>query len=412
MSLPVEFTKNCVFIKKRNHCDNVSIMVLCEKHYQRAAWCIFASSIVLLGQTAMGPAASDPDALVRINQIQVIGTHNSYHAGLLPGIAQVVQQSDPEAFKTLEYKHADLATQLDHGIRQIELDIFSDAAGGRFAHPSGPALVAKAGLPPDPSPYPDGLMLQPGFKVIHVQDIDYASNCQPFVACLQIVKNWSKQHPLHIPIFILVETKQDVPDAKIPWTQPEPYTAATFNALDVAIRSVFSNQEIITPDQVRGQYRTLEQAVLAGNWPSLAQARGKVIFLLDQQSNGPIYLEGHPSLRARVLFTNATPGRADAAFVEANDASEAEIEALVRKGYLVRTRSDADTMEGRSNDTRRRDQVLASGAQMVSTDYPAFEPARWTGYSVALPGGLPVRCNPIVAQPTCIGADLEAPPAH
>jgi hypothetical protein len=112
-----------------------------------------------------------------------------------------------------------------------------------------------------------------------------------------------------------------------------------------------------------------------------------------------------------VLFTNATPGRADAAFVEANDASEAEIEALVRKGYLVRTRSDADTIAGRTNDTRRRDQVLASGAQMVSTDYPAFEPARWTGYSVALPGGLPVRCNPIVAPSTCVSADLEAPPA-
>ncbi len=388
-------------------------MGLCTKHYRRAASCIFASSIVLFGQAAIAPAASDPAALVRINQIQVIGTHNSYHAGLLPGIAQLMQQSDPEAFKTLEYKHADLATQLDHGIRQIELDIFSDAAGGRFARPSGPALVAKAGLPPDSNPYPDGLMLQSGFKVIHVQDIDYASNCQPFVACLQIVKNWSKHHPLHVPIFILVETKQDVPDdAKISWTQPEHYTAATFDALDTAIRSVFSNREIITPDQVRGRYPTLEQAVLAGNWPTLKQARGKVIFLLDQPSNGPIYLEGHPSLRGRVLFTNATPGGADAAFVEANDASEAEIEALVRKGYLVRTRSDAETIEGRTNDTRRRDQVLASGAQMVSTDYPAFEPARWTGYSVALPGGLPVRCNPIVALSTCVSADLEAPPSR
>jgi len=389
-------------------------MDLCKKYSRRAASCIFASSIVLLvlfGPAAIAPAAPDPAALVRINQIQVIGTHNSYHAGLLPGNAQLVQQSDPEAFKTLEYKHADLATQLDHGIRQIELDIFSDAAGGRFAHPSGPALVAKAGLPLDPNPYPDGLMLQPGFKVIHVQDIDYASNCQPFVACLQIIKNWSKEYPLHVPIFILVETKQDAPDV-IPGTQPEHYTAATFNALDTEIRSVFSNQEIITPDQVRGRYSTLEQAVLAGNWPTLKQARGKVIFLLDQKNNGPIYLEGHPSLRARVLFTNATPGQADAAFVEANDASEAEIEALVRKGYLVRTRSDAETIEGRTNDTRRRDRVLASGAQMVSTDYPAFEPARWTGYSVALPGGLPVRCNLIVAPSTCVSADLEAPPTR
>ena len=56
----------------------------------------------------------DPDASVRINQIQVIGTHNSYHAGLLPGIAKIVQQKNPEAYATLEYAHADLATQLNH----------------------------------------------------------------------------------------------------------------------------------------------------------------------------------------------------------------------------------------------------------------------------------------------------------
>jgi hypothetical protein len=77
-----------------------------------------------------------------------------------------------------------------------------------------------------------------------------------------------------------------------------------------------------------------------------------------------------------------------------NDTGKVEIEALVRKGYLVRTRSDADTMEGRTNDTRRRDQVLASGAQLISTNYPAFEPASWTGYSVALPDGLPAPLQP------------------
>jgi hypothetical protein len=383
-------------------------MAFCTK---RAALCLVASLLALFGQKG-GSAASDPDASVRVNQIQVIGTHNSYHAGLLPGIAKILHEKDPEDFKGLEYAHADLATQLDHGIRQIELDIFSDAAGGRFAHPLGPAMVAKAGLPPDADPYPGSLMQRPGFKVIHVQDIDYASNCQPFVACLEIVRKWSNAHPLHVPIFILVETKQDVPDAKIQWTQPEPYTAATFNALDAEIRSVFSKNEIITPDQVRGKYQTLEQAVLAGNWPALAEARGKIVFLLDQQSNGPLYLAGHRGLHGRVLFTNATPGRADAAFVEANEGSQAEIEALVRKGYLVRTRSDADTVEGRSNDTRRRDLVLASGAQMISTDYPAFEPARWTGYTVALPDGLPARCNPIIAPPNCVSADLEPAQSH
>src|ERR1039458_1441907 len=175
------------------------------------------------------PAARgvDPDASVRINQIQMIGTHNSYHAGLLPGIAKLMKQRDSGAFATLEYAHADLATQLDHGIRQIELDIFADSKGGRFAHPLGQAMIMQPGLPADPDPYPNGVLLKPGFKVMHIQDIDYVSNCQPFVACLQIVRAWSGAHPEHVPIFILVETKQDIPNGEIPWTVPEPYTAAT-----------------------------------------------------------------------------------------------------------------------------------------------------------------------------------------
>jgi len=349
----------------------------------------------------------DVDASVRLNQIQVIGTHNSYHAGLLPGLSVLLEQKEPAAFKTLDYAHADLAAQLNQGIRQIELDIFADSKGGRFAHPLGPSLVAQAGLPLDPDPDPKGVMLKPGFKVIHVQDIDYASNCQPFVACLQIVRTWSTAHPQHVPVFILVETKQDVPDAKLAWTVPEPYTAATFDALDAEIRSVFPEDEMITPDQVRGRHHTLNEAVCQGGWPTLAQARGKVIFLMDQSSASPLYLKGHAGLRGRILFTNAPPGRSDAAFVEENEGSASIISTLVRKGYLVRTQADSDTVEARVNDHRRSDLDLSSGAQLVSTDYPSFEPAKWSGYRVALPNGLPARCNPVTGSPNCVDVLLE-----
>ena len=64
---------------------------------------------------------------------------------------------------------------------------------------------------------------------------------------------------------------------------------------------------------------SLVEAVHAGNWPTLAKARGQVIFLMDQQNVGPIYTEGHPSLRGRILFTNAVPGAPDAAFIEQNE---------------------------------------------------------------------------------------------
>ncbi|HEY6619864.1 MAG TPA: Ca2+-dependent phosphoinositide-specific phospholipase C, partial [Steroidobacteraceae bacterium] len=161
------------------------------------------------------------------------------------------------------------------------------------------------------------------------------------------------------------------------------------------------SDEMITPDQVRGKRATLEEAVLHNGWPTLAAARGKVVFLMDQRPVGPVYLQGHPALRGRVIFTNAEPGQPDCAFTEENDGSQQEIAALVRKGYLVRTRTDADTQQARTNDTTRRDIALASGAQILSTDYPQSEPSQWTSYSVALPGGAVARCNPVNGPPFC-----------
>jgi hypothetical protein len=342
------------------------------------------------------------DSVLKLNQIQVIGTHNSYHAGIAPNAARLWQAKYPEAFKGLDYQHQPLAAQFDSGVRQIELDIFADSKGGLYAHPAGPRMVAAAQLPPDAEFDPNGIMAKPGFKVMHVQDVDYRSTCQPFIACLVQVRQWSHAHPGHIPIFILVETKQGKPSSALQLTGPESFTAATFDALDAEIRSVFPPQELITPDDVRGHYDTLNQAVLAGNWPSLSSARGKVMFLLDQRPVGPIYLAGHPSLRGRVLFTNSTPGEPDAAFIERNDGPAADISALIREGYLIRARTDSDTRQARVNDARTRDAMMGSGAQILSTDYPINEPARWPGhYVVTLPGNVVARCNPINAPASC-----------
>jgi hypothetical protein len=359
-----------------------------------AAFC--GAAVASAGQNTNDGAA------IKLNQMQVIGTHNSYHAGIAPSEAKLWQKKNPQAFKSLDYSHPSLTRQFDGGARQIELDIFADSRGGRFAHPAGPRMVAEAHLPTDPPFDPKGAMNKPGFKVMHMQDIDYRSVCQPFIACLAEVRRWSRAHPHHVPIFILVETKQNSDADGMRLTPAEPFTSAVFDALDEEIRSVFPREELVTPDDVRGDYTTLNEAIRAGNWPTLKSARGKVVFLLDVRKAASVYAEGHPSLRGRVLFTNAEPGQPDAAFTECNDGPAEAIADLVRQGYLVRTRSDADTQEARVNDTHRRDAMLNSGAQIVSTDYPASEPARWAGrYSVSLPGKAEARCNPVNAPGGC-----------
>jgi hypothetical protein len=367
--------------------------------------CIAAA--VAAGLIAPTALAAPDDAGLRINQIEVIGTHNSYHVGLTPGVAKLLKATNPKAFDGLDYGHGQITAQFDHGIRQIELDVFVDSKGGRFAHPYGATLNEGGAAAYDPQ----HIFAKPGFKVMHVQDIDYVSACQPFVGCLKEIRAWSQAHPNHVPLFILVETKTDKVIPAVPgMASPEPFTTEALDALDAEIRSVFPEHERITPDQVRGSHATLPEAVAHGGWPALKAARGKVVFLLDQRNVTEPYVAGHPALKGRVLFTNAKAGDPDAAFVEHNEANPEAIAALVSQGYIVRTRSDADTKEGRSGDTTDRDKALRSGAQMVSTDYPWYEPSRWTGYTVSLPGKASVRCNPITAPKGCSDAALGDTP--
>ena len=46
--------------------------------------------------------------------------------------------------------------------------------------------------------------------------------------------------------------------------------------------------------------------------------------------------------------------------------------------------------------------MITRGAQILSTDYPASEPAKWEGrYSVSLPGNAVVRYDPVNAPAAC-----------
>jgi hypothetical protein len=343
---------------------------------------------------------------VRLNQIQVIGTHNSYRLPTTPQILAVLQAFDAALASELEYSHPPLADQLDdQEVRQVELDVFADPAGGLYAARVGLGVV---GLPNDAP----AELHEPGFKVLHIQDLDFNTSCLTLVACLRQLKAWSDAHPWHLPIAVLVELKADpIPDPfGFGFVVPVPIGGAELDALDAEIRSVFGEHEMITPDDVRGTAPTLEAAVRAGGWPTLADAAGQVVFLMDNGGGlRDLYRAGRPSLEGRVLFTNAVPGAADAAFVKVNEpqGNVDHIRGLVADGYVVRTRADVPTVQARSGDTAQQEAALASGAQWVSTDYPVPGSSPFSAYFASIPGGEPARCNPVNTGPRCVDALLE-----
>jgi hypothetical protein len=347
---------------------------------------------------------------VRLNEIQVLGSHNSYHIQPQEPIATALRAFDRELYDSLEYSHPPLAVQFDgQGIRQIELDVFADPDGGRYYQRKGFLAVGMSPVSGIPE------LLEPGYKVLHVQDIDFGTTCLTLVGCLEEVRDWSDANPGHLPIAILIEGKSDaIPDPLgLGFTVPLPFTTALLDDLDAEIRSVFSSERLITPDDVRGDHASLEDAVLAGDWPTLQEARGKVYTLFNNEgADRTAYRTGRPSLEGRVMFTTSQPGQPDAAFLQIGDPRGANLDLIqqrVREGYLVRTRSDVPTIEARSGDTSRRDAALASGAQFVSTDY-AWESPFGSGYQVSIPDGSPARCNPVNAPAGCRSSLLERLP--
>lgn len=244
------------------------------------------------------PSPPSMDEVVRLNQVQSVGTHNSYHRRLAPALFEILSSFDAKLAASVDFEHRPIAEQLDAGVRQLELDVFADPDGGRFAARAANPL---AGLPKE-----TGLaeLAAPGFKVFHLPEVDYESSCLSLRSCLEAIATWSRANPRHVPIMVFVEAKDaPVPDvARLGFATPLPIGAAELDALDTEIRDVIGDAMLLTPDEVRGSQDTLRGAVTGGGWPTLAASRGKVLFaLLDDGAKRAAYVEGHPSLRGRAF---------------------------------------------------------------------------------------------------------------
>jgi Phosphoinositide phospholipase C, Ca2+-dependent len=380
----------------------------------RARFRVLAAGLLMVG---LGLAAASADArtagrTVDLNEIQVMGTHNSYKREL----SRIEERTYDDIIATpgdyelfLAYSHAAIPNQFGRqDVRGLELDLFPDPAGGLYAEP----LVRKR-LGTGPLPDPEWRV--PGVKVLHIADLDYKTSCVRLVTCLRQVAQWSDANPGHVPLQILLELKQsDLRAVAQGGVVAPPWDLAQLDALDAEIRSVFSERDLITPDDIRRPGLTLEQSVQRHGWPSLARSRGKVLFLLDNDP-GPVrdrYTAGRPNLEDRVIFTNARPGFPDAAFIKRNEprgTNTAEIQALVQQGYLVRTRSDVPLATVTANDPAMLQAALISGAQLISTDFPEIGmTGRYdSDYLARLPEDLSARCNPVNAPRRCDSGRLE-----
>jgi hypothetical protein len=290
-----------------------------------------------------GTDGGDLDNVLHFNDIQMEGTHNSYHVETTGGI-----------IPAWHYTHKPLDVQLAmQGVRQFELDF----------HYEGPSLFPVHHVPPD-----------------------VGTTCDALSTCLGILKTWSDANPRHAPLVVLLEQKDELDTTKI---------SGHYDEVDAMLLSVWPRERIVTPDEVRGQHATLREAVTTDGWPTLGKVRGRILFAFIGDSAE--YMMGHPNLENRVVFPRATVNDSFAGVVLLDNAqsSEAEIADAVLKGFIVRTRYNGEELK---LDSAVTDAAQRGGAQCVSGDFPA---------EFALTGGAPSRCNPVRAVPGCTAALVE-----
>jgi hypothetical protein len=340
------------------------------------------------------------DEQLRLNQIQVIGTHNSYHLAPTPKIMDLIALSGAETARGIDYTHEPLPTQFsEYGIRQIELDLFADPEGGLYGTPSAWKLLG--------GPVEDTrmkfdfaeVMRRPGFKIIHAPGFDYATHVPTLEQALEQVVLWSESQPGHLPILVLLELKDSAPP--LAGVKPRSFDEPLLDELDRVVLRCVPSQRRWTPDTIRGQHPTLRDAVTQQGWPTLTESVGKIFFALDN-TNGirDRYLKDHPGLEGRAMFASVDADHPAAAWMKINNpiGEFDRIQRAVQQGFLVRTRADADTRQARNSDTKMRDAAMASGAQFISTDYPVADP-RFSDYQVQWPDRGVYRRNPVAQVP-------------
>lgn len=279
---------------------------------------------------------------VRINEIAVIGTHNSYQLLTYTPrriISKILKHTHIVKIRDKsDFEMDTLTEQLEQGVRNLEIDIETVDDNGSVS-----------------------------FIVTHDPLIDNVSSCHDFSKCLEEIALWSDHNPGHIPVYLLIEPKGDVPEIK----NMKNFSAEYALEFDKVIREVLGDR-LLTPDDAMGEYESFGEMRKADGWPTLKESAGKIIVILHPCSITEDYINTDPSIRTQAMFPALRFGDADrpcTSFILENNPSDAvknNTIAVDEKRIMVRTR--ADDYPDFSEERYAATDVCRS--HIITTDYP------------------------------------------
>lgn len=279
---------------------------------------------------------------VKLNEIAVMGTHNSYQLlGTLPkqGLMKTLQIISFGLVENKAVFEMDTFTeQLEQGIRNLEIDIETVDDEGDVS-----------------------------FIVTHKAIIDNVSSAYNLAKGLEEIAMWSDNNPGHLPVYLLIEPKDDVPSIN----NMKNFSLEYALELDKVLRQVLGDR-LFTPQQVMGDYESFEEMRKADGWPTLKESAGKIIVLLHTCDVTQEYIDTDTSIKTQAMFPMLLFGDIDktyASFIIDNDpviASENNKKTVDENNLMVRTRAD-DYPDFSDERYKSADNC---GSHIITTDYP------------------------------------------
>lgn len=280
---------------------------------------------------------------IKFNELRYIATHNSYQTEAVDEYKKIFKNLSELTFgliseKTGEFVSPTVSEQLNNGIYSLEIDIETFDRDGEIS-----------------------------FTCMHSPTLDMTTSCYDFSLLLKEISMWSDNNPNHLPITIIVEPKSFF----IPLEDMKFFNLDYALAFDEALRAGLGDK-LFTPADMLRDYESFGAMRAADDWCEVEDMLGKVLILLHDCNVTEKYIETDSSLKSQAMFPMLREEDTDrdcASFLLINDPEDAyaSSEEIIKDGkFVVRTRADQFTSVSQEN----RELALASGAQIVSTDYP------------------------------------------
>ena len=280
---------------------------------------------------------------VKLNEIAILGTHNSYQRLATAETRFAMNIIDAITFKkagldTFDFEMDTLTEQLEMGVRNVEIDIETLDKDNKIE-----------------------------FKVTHNSLIDNASSAYDFEKALKEIKMWSDNNPNHVPVIIIVEPKSFV----IEINGMKKFSLEYAKELEKIVADTLG-ESLLTPADMLRDYESFKEMREKDDWISLKEAQGKILVLLHDCDVTESYIALDETIRTQKMFPMLRyddRNETYTSFILENDAFRAndrKAENIDESNLIVRTRAD---VYPEYSDERYK-VIEDCGSQIITTDFP------------------------------------------